>query len=450
MASYNLSKVLYFASKSGGLHVSDKEQRDTDLSTHVRGAKKQGLLGKVTPPNGAKAGSYYSITDEGKTILLGLQIGERLRMNKSVNDTAKKLSESLERTMPKENRVQLAGLLSLGAKGVITEEDAVKLGVGKKNTAIRMMNRFNMLQTSSDNKGAWPKTLTSAGEALSQVFTVGSSPDAIKLTGDALVAHQLTQLFKHDDVLSFDHNAPPNIGGTGEEVQSLVVAGYLGRVATDDAYQYYRPTEKGLDVLRKEELKERLNYGASKTGLFADRLQSLESVTLSTPTYGYGEFVEGMDLSQYSARGQALALVAIGEESLSGLNDLHWDDAFDRGMSIDDAVNALRPVADQLKMNSPGALRERNASILNVLNEVQGRLGGDLENNQMVGELQKAVKEQLGYTLDSSYADHMVRGNPKKNALDVHKVNIETLPKVKDNDGEDPEYNFEKPALRPH
>jgi hypothetical protein len=450
MSSYNLSKVLYFASKSGGLHVSDKERRDTDLSTHVRGAKKQGLLGKVTPPNGAKAGSYYSITDEGNTILLGLQIGERLRMNKSVNDTAKKLSESLERTMPKENRVQLAGLLSLGAKGVITEEDAVKLGVGKKNTAIRMMNRFNMLQTSSDNKGAWPKALTSAGEALSQVFAVGSSPDAIKLTGDALVAHQLTQLFKHDNVLSFDHNAPPNIGGTGEEVQSLVVAGYLGRVATDDAYQYYKPTDKGLDVLRHEELKERRVYGALETGLFADRLQSVESTERTIPTYGYGELVAGMDFGQYSEKGQELALEAIGKESLSGLNDLHWDDAFDRGMSIEDAVNALRPVADQLKMNSPAALKERHTNVLNVLNELRGRLGGDLENNQMVGELQKSVKDQLGYTLDRSYADHMVRGNPKINVLNVSKVNIETLPKPKGNDGEEPEYNFEKPALRPH
>jgi hypothetical protein len=450
MASYNLSKVLYFASRDGGLHVGNKERKGTDLSTQVREATKSGLLRKVSPPENSKVGSYYSITDEGRTIMLGLQMGERQRMGKSIDGTAKVLTESLGRTMSMDSRVQLAGLLSLGAEGGITENDALKLGVGKKNQALRMMNRFNMLQTPSNNKGAWPKTLTPTGEALGQAFSVGYSPDSIKLTGVALVAQQLTKLFKSGDVLEFDHNAPPNLGGTGEEVQSLVVAGYLGQVGKDDAYQYYRPTEKGLEILRREELKERRMYGASETALFADRLQSAESFAPAIPTYGYGELVGGMDLGQYADKGRELALEAIGKESLSGLNDLHWDDAFDRGMSIEDAVHALRPVAAQLKMNSPSALKERHANILGVLKELQDRLGGDLENNQMVGELQKAVNGQYGYTLDKSYADHVVRGNPNKSVSDVPKVNIETLPRINIRSDEDPEYDFEKPALRPH
>ncbi|PAU79192.1 hypothetical protein [Halomonas salipaludis] len=87
---YNEEKVLYFANQAQGLHVSDREASDTDLSNIVRHLLGNRLIEKVAADD---SGDYFKTTLAGERRLLELQIKWRTSRNKDVTEHRARLAE---------------------------------------------------------------------------------------------------------------------------------------------------------------------------------------------------------------------------------------------------------------------------------------------------------------------------------------------------------------------
>lgn len=91
---YNEEKVLYFASQPQGLHVSIREEDDTDLSALVQIAKDDGYIERVADDD---SGLYYQTTQAGEIRLLELQIAWRKARRKSTAGHEARLAEMKEK-----------------------------------------------------------------------------------------------------------------------------------------------------------------------------------------------------------------------------------------------------------------------------------------------------------------------------------------------------------------
>lgn len=87
---YNEEKVLYFANEAKGLHVSIREEDDTDLSQIVYSLLDRQLIKRVAVDD---SGLYYQTTPKGEKRLLQLQIQWRKGRGKSVVKHEKRLKE---------------------------------------------------------------------------------------------------------------------------------------------------------------------------------------------------------------------------------------------------------------------------------------------------------------------------------------------------------------------
>ena len=87
---YNEEKVLYFANEPKGLHVSIREEDDTDLSNIVRHSLTARFIEEVAQDD---SGVYYKTTPKGEKRLLQLQIQWRKGRGKSVVKHEKRLKE---------------------------------------------------------------------------------------------------------------------------------------------------------------------------------------------------------------------------------------------------------------------------------------------------------------------------------------------------------------------
>lgn len=87
---YNEEKVLYFANEAKALHVSVREEDDTDLSNIVQNLLERKLIERVAVDD---SGLYYQTTPKGEKRLLQLQIQWRRGRGKSVAKHEKRLKE---------------------------------------------------------------------------------------------------------------------------------------------------------------------------------------------------------------------------------------------------------------------------------------------------------------------------------------------------------------------
>ncbi|MGP8288988.1 hypothetical protein ACT3OH_01815 [Vreelandella zhanjiangensis] len=87
---YNEEKVLYFANEEKGLHVSVREEDDTDLSGIVRSLLTRKYIERVAADD---SGLYYKTTAAGEARLLNLQIQWRERYGKPVTKHKARLKE---------------------------------------------------------------------------------------------------------------------------------------------------------------------------------------------------------------------------------------------------------------------------------------------------------------------------------------------------------------------
>ena len=87
---YNEEKVLYFANEPKGLHVSIREEDDTDLSQIVYSLLDRQLIKRVAVDD---SGLYYQTTAAGEARLLNLQIQWRERHSKPVAKHKARLKE---------------------------------------------------------------------------------------------------------------------------------------------------------------------------------------------------------------------------------------------------------------------------------------------------------------------------------------------------------------------
>lgn len=90
MKKYTLEKVLYFADRDEGLHVSDSEKSGTDLDNLIHKCIEREF---IEPIDSAGSGSFYKTTKAGKVQLLKLQIEWRKSHGKSIDTHNKLLSE---------------------------------------------------------------------------------------------------------------------------------------------------------------------------------------------------------------------------------------------------------------------------------------------------------------------------------------------------------------------